>query len=98
MNKKTKKNIQNRNLLGIWLVLLSIFIAELLLYTWCRVQFVRTGYAISEETQKNQHLMALQKKLKIELAHLKSPERIGKIAETRLGLIMPNAKQTIIIP
>ena len=42
--------------------------------------------------------MTLQKKLKIELAHLKSPERIGKIAETRLGLIMPNAKQTIIIP
>jgi cell division protein FtsL len=98
MNKKKKKNIRNQNLSGIWLVLLSIFIAELLLYTWCRVQFVRTGYVISEETQKNRHLMALQKKLRIELAHLKSPERIGKIAETQLGLIMPNAKQTIIIP
>ena len=40
----------------------------------------------------------MQKNLKIELARLKSPERIAKIAETKLGLVMPSAKQTIIIP
>jgi hypothetical protein len=33
----------------------------------------------------------------IELARLKSPERIETIARTRLGLVMPDAQQTVIL-
>ena len=43
-------------------------------------------------------LIALKTNLKIELASLKSPERIAKIAKNQLGLITPTQKQTIIIP
>ena len=96
-NRKLKK-ADSPKIIGIWILLLSIFVGELLLYTWCRVQCVRTGYELSAQTKKNRELMALQKSLKVELARLKSPERIARIAQSQLGLIMPNAKHTIVIP
>jgi cell division protein FtsL len=75
-----------------------VFIAELFLYTWCRVNCIGVGYEISKETKKQQELVALQNNLKIELASLKSPERIAKIAKDQLGLIVPSRGQTITIP
>ena len=74
-----------------------IFIAELFLYTWCRVNYIDTGYEISKETKKQHELIALQNNLKIELASLKSPERIARIARHH-GLSVPTKSQTIVIP
>ncbi len=75
-----------------------LFISELFIYTWCRIQCVKTGYEISKETDKNLKLITLQRNLKIEIARLKSPLRIAKIATKQLGLIMPKSGQVIIIP
>jgi len=83
---------------GIWIVIMTVFIAELFLYTWSRVNCIGVGYEISKETQKQHELVALQTNLKIELASLKSPERIAKIAKNQFGLVTPTQKQTIIIP
>ena len=80
------------------MVLLMLFVLELLFYTWCRVQFVNIGYQLNEETRRHQQLLKLQSNLKIELALLKSPARIAEIARTRLGLKIPDAKQTIVLP
>jgi cell division protein FtsL len=75
-----------------------IFIAELFLYAWCRVNCIGVGYEISKATQNQQELIALQNNLKIELASLKSPERIAKIAKDQLGLMVPTKDQTIVFP
>jgi len=83
---------------GIWIVFMTVFIAELFLYTWSRVNCIGVGYDISKETQKQHELVALETNLKIELASLKSPERIAKIAKNQLGLVTPTQKQTIVIP
>ncbi len=82
----------------IFLVLLFFFTVELLLYTWFRVQCIETGVQISEAKEKQQHLIALQKNLRVEMANLKSPERIVRIAKNKLGLVMPDPKQIIVIP
>ena len=74
------------------------FIAELFLYTWCRVQSIRIGYEIPKEVDHIQSLLTLQNNFKIELASLKSPERIEKIARQQLGLTTPTAEQVFIIP
>ncbi len=84
--------------MSIWFSIMLIFISELLLYTWCRVQSVQLGYAISQLTETNHTRMTMQNNLKIEYARLKSPNRIVNIATNRLGLIMPTSKQIIIIP
>jgi cell division protein FtsB len=98
MKKRAQKNIRKSKLTGVWFVLLSIFIAELFSYTWCRVQCVRVGYEITKETNNNQRIIALQNNLTIELARLKSPERLAEIASRKLNLTRPTPKQVIIIP
>ena len=98
MKRKKKRKQRNPKVIIVSLLLMGVFIAELLFYTWCRVQCVRVRYEITRQTAKMQQLIALQDNLKIELARLKSPRRIAKIAETQLGLIRPSSKQTLFIP
>jgi cell division protein FtsL len=98
MARKTRKKPGDMKITGIWIVFMTVFIAELFLYTWCRVNCIGVGYEISKETQTQHELVAFQTNLKIELASLKSPERIAKIAKDQLGLVTPTQKQTIIIP
>ena len=85
-------------MLALWLVLMGLFIGELLFYTWSRVQCVQIKYDIAKETKRQRQLIALQDNLKIELANLKSPQRIATIARHQLGLITPTTKQMIPIP
>ncbi len=84
-------------IIGIWIAITFLFIGELFFYTWCRVQCTNLGYDISEETEKRRKLKASQGNLKIELAHLKSPERIAEIATQQIGLVIPAPKQMVII-
>ena len=95
---KTLKNIRKPNATVILIIFMTIFLTELLFFTWCRVQTIGTGYEISRETQRHQDLINFQNNLKVELARLKSPERIAKIAKNQLGLITPTQEQMIIIP
>ena len=98
MGKKKKRKQRNPKVTIVCLCLMLIFIAELLFYTWCRVQSVRLKYEITAQTAHVWQLSAMQDNLKIEFARLKSPSRIAKIAKTQLGLITPSSKQMILIP
>jgi len=98
MAAKPNRKTRPRQPIGVWIVLLAVFTTEMLLYTWSRVQCLRLGYGISTAIDKQKELQLLQNNLKIELAHLKSPERITKIARERLGLRPPKPEQTVIIP
>ncbi|MGD2269340.1 MAG: cell division protein FtsL [Desulfobacterales bacterium] len=96
--KSVRKKSRNLKMIGIWMAIMVIFLAELLLYTWCRVQSVQLRYAISELTETHRRRITMQNNLKIELARLKSPHRIANIATSRLGLTMPTSEQVVIIP
>ena len=98
MGKKKQKHSNNKGNYIICITVLAIFIAELFCFAWCRIQCVQTGYDISKKTAEHNNLLRSQSSLKIELAHLKSHERISRIAKNKLGLVAPNTKQTIILP
>lgn len=83
---------------GVWLAIMILFIGELFFYTWCRVQYIQMGYDISEGVEEQRSLTSLHQNLKIELARLKSPARIEKIARQRLGLLAPSEEQIIVVP
>ncbi len=95
--RKIKKNAVKR-MTWTWATILFLFIAELLFYTYCRVQSVQMGIAISSERRRQEELIALQNSLRIELARLKAPERISVIARKSLGLGMPDPAQIILVP
>ena len=92
--KTTKKK---RGSMVPWMVVFVLFMAELLVYSWCRVQYVQTGYELNEARQKRRELLALRQELKVEEARLRSPERIRRLAE-RQGLIIPDPRQVVVLP
>jgi cell division protein FtsL len=98
MKKTAKAKPRSLKSIAGYLLLLSVFVTELLIYTWCRVQYVQVGYQITKETAKQQQLLALRDNLRIEQARLKSPQRIAKIAREQLGLITPNPDQVVELP
>ena len=87
-----------KTMTGLWIVLMVLFFVEALFYAWCRVQCVNAGYGIDRETRRRQALLKERNTLNIELARLKSPERIETIARTRLGLVMPDVQQKVMLP
>ena len=97
MNKRVKRSQQLQHA-GLWALVMGIFIVELLVYTWFRVQCTQVGYEINRATETQKRQIALQNSLKIELARLKSPERIVKIATDNLNLVMPQPEQIMSLP
>jgi cell division protein FtsL len=89
---------RNAKTMVLWVALLCIVIVELLGYAWVRMQCIGVGYEISALTKEQQKLNELQANLKVELARLKSPQRITKIAQEKLGLTMPTPKQMMVMP
>ena len=97
-SRKVRHRKSLRLLTRIWVILLTIFIGELLFYTWCRVQCTRIGYEISQITEHQKRMVTLQNSLKIEVAHLKTPDRIARIAKQQLGLALPRPDQVVSVP
>ncbi len=95
---RKRRGRKGRGSLGLWLLLMTILLGELLFYTWCRIQCVKVGYEIVEHQEANLRLTTRQNELNIELASLKSPERISEIAREKLGLITPTSEQVITLP
>lgn len=96
--KKKETKAPKRRVSWVWVAMLSLFVVELLFYTWCRVQCTRTGYLITEENDRNQELKRVQNSLNIELARLKAPDNISRVARQKLGMGMPEPRQIILVP
>lgn len=98
MSPRKRKSATRQRFTWVWIVCMGLFMVELFSYTWCRVQCTQIGYEISKAAADHKAALAIKNNLKIELARLKSPQRIARIARERLGLITPKPEQTIIIP
>ena len=66
-------------------------------YVWCRIQVVKLGYMLSEDHLINTRLLNDNKKLHLELARLKAPERVERIAIEQLGLKHPSKSQIVVL-
>lgn len=81
----------------LWVLCVLILTTELFVFTWARVQCTATSYAIHREQEEHKSLLSLEKKLRIERAHLLSPDRIASIATGTMDLQMPEQDQIITI-
>lgn len=66
-------------------------------YVWCRVQVVQLGYMLSDAHRVHTQLLNDSKKLHLELAILKAPERVERIAIEQLGLNRPTKEQIVVL-
>jgi cell division protein FtsL len=54
-------------------------------------------YSVAREISIKEKLLDEQRKLKVEQATLKSPQRIEAIAKEKLGMVYPERDQVIIL-
>ncbi len=87
----------NRDLVFVALVVAMVFIGCSLFYVWSHHQGISLGYETSQASLQEQKLLQENKRLRLELAALKSPSRIERLAVKELGLVQPQKEQLIIV-
>ncbi|HHL40265.1 MAG TPA: cell division protein FtsL [Deltaproteobacteria bacterium] len=92
---KTRRSIRNTDFLLITLVASFLLVAATCVYLWCRLMVVHIGYEITKGTQVATRLEETNRRLRLEMTRLKSPERIERIASGELGLAYPSGEQII---
>jgi cell division protein FtsL len=94
--KKKAIGIQS-NFLLLLTVLLLFLIGGSLFYVWSRIQVIQLGYEISNALKVERTLTEENKKLRVEIATLKSYARIEKVAVEELRMAKPKPEQVIVI-
>jgi len=79
------------------LILLLFLIGGSLFYVWSRIQVIQLGYEISNALKEERALAESNKRLRLEIATLKSYSRIEKFAVEELRMTKPKPDQVIVI-
>jgi cell division protein FtsL len=82
---------------SIYIVAALALMSVLLCYVASHLQMTKLEYQIAEEISRKERMMDEQKKLKVEIATLKSPQRIAAIAMEKLQMTHPGKEQVVII-
>jgi cell division protein FtsL len=90
--KPSKANLRFGPFLGV-VILMVFFVPGLLAYVWLNVQTVNLSYDVARAQKQKRELSEINKTLRIQLANLKSPERIEGLALSKLGLKPPEKGQ-----
>ena len=74
-----------------------IFMFVALIYVWSHIQMTKLEYQVAEEMSVREQLLEEQRKLKVEYATLKSPQRIEAIGRNRLQMSYPKREQVVLL-
>lgn len=80
-----------------WVFIASVIMAVAIVYVWSHIHMTQLEYQIARELTNREQLIDEQKRLKLELATLKSPQRIESIAREKLQMTYPERKQVILL-
>jgi len=76
---------------------LLVLVAVALVYVWSHLHNTQLKYQIAEEMTVRDSLIEENRRLKVEIATLKSPQRIESIARDKLKLQYPEREQVVLI-
>ncbi|OHE23831.1 MAG: cell division protein FtsL [Syntrophobacterales bacterium RBG_19FT_COMBO_59_10] len=80
-----------------WIFIASVLMAVALLYVWSHIHMTEMDYQIARELSSREQLVEEQAKLKLEMATMKSPQRIETIAREKLQMTYPERQQVILL-
>ncbi len=66
-------------------------------HAWQRVEGLRLGYRLGEVTAEHRALLSANEHLRLEVAMLKAPSRIERMARDHFGMAPPRPSQVIVI-
>lgn len=96
---KAAANVREGTELRISTFILSllVLVAVALVYVWSHLHNTQLKYRIAEEMTVRDNLTEENRRLKVEIATLKSPQRIETIARDKLKLQYPEREQVVLI-
>ncbi len=80
-----------------FILLILFFTAGALFYVWSRIRVIQVGYEISNALKEERRLTEANKRVRLEIATLKSFPRIEKVATEDLKMTKPKPEQVIVI-
>ena len=67
------------------------------IFLWVRIYILEIGYQISSTLENHERLFQENRNLRIERASLSAPARIEDIARNKLGMVIPDNTQVVIL-
>lgn len=67
-------------------------------YVWSNFEGTQLGYSISRLKSEERQLLNINQQLKVELAYLKSSERLERVALEELGMKWATRDQVVVLP
>jgi cell division protein FtsL len=95
---KTSRFHVTRRQVMITLMMLICFMGTGIGYVWSNFERTQIGYNLSQLKKEEMRLKEINQKLKLELATLKSPQNLERLAIEKLGLSPPKPEQIILLP
>ena len=80
-----------------FLISVCLCLAGIGVYVWPRIQVVRLAYRLQTSEQQLKAFIQEQDQLRLELAALKDPQRIYRVATEQLGMSLPPQHQVFIV-
>lgn len=93
---RERKRINPKDFLS-YFISIFLFIAGVLFYIWPYFNILNINYKFEKLLKERAKLIQNNNLLKIELASLKSLERVEDVAKSQLGLVFPDKKQVILV-
>lgn len=75
----------------------AIVVAAGVAHVWLRYRVIRTGYAMGDRLQAVRELEEEERKLRLELAALRNPARIEKLAREKLNMVRPSPERIRVV-
>ena len=94
---KRRRFYMTRRQVFLIVFMLFLFMGSSIGYVWSNFERTRIGYDLSQLKREEMRLREKNQKLRLELATLKSPERLEAQAIEKLGLRQPTPEQIIIL-
>ena len=94
---KTRRFYVTRRQVFLIICMLFLFMGSSIGYVWSNFQSTRIGYDLSQLKREEMKLEEENQRLRLELAILKSPQRLETQASERLGLRQPTPEQIIVL-
>lgn len=82
-----------RGIVVVLLLVTAVITAATTSQVWTHLRAIDLGYKISRASKKNAELLEINRRLRIEVALLKSPARVARIAREELGMSEPRPEQ-----
>ena len=98
-NNQIVREVDERRLRDLWQSLgIGILLVLVLLFSaWQHFELLRHGYKLEQLQRERASENDINRHLRLEMATLRAPQRIEKLATERLGMVSPGADEAVVL-